>query len=151
MLSVAEARGRLTLVSDGNYQARLTLMATIGRGHRRDAAASWPPTPPLANTASPPYYADPRRERRHRRDAVAKYTPTFTAVPGGGRVWPHPGRQNRMAQTTRDAAGPRSSAAAKTGSPQLADLLYLAAATMSTRCFIGYAPAGDPQIAVARR
>ena len=106
-VEVAEARGRLTWSSDGNYQAGLTLMAAIGQGNTAVTPlqlAAYAAT--LANYGQRPalHYAD-RAVSAATGETLWQYTPTFTAVPGGSH--------------------------------------YV------NSVLIGYAPADDPQIAVA--
>ena len=82
-------------------------------------------------------------------ETLWQYTPTFTAVPGGEAVFgPIRDGMKRMAQTTRVLRVAPVVCAAKTGSPQLADTLPGGSHYVNS-VLIGYAPADDPQIAVA--
>lgn len=150
-VEVAEARGRLTWSSDGNYQAGLTLMAAIGQGNTAVTPlqlAAYAAT--LANYGQRPalHYAD-RAVSAATGETLWQYTPTFTAVPGGEAVFgPIRDGMKRMAQTTRVLREAPVVCAAKTGSPQLADTLPGGSHYVNS-VLIGYAPADDPQIAVA--
>ena len=82
-------------------------------------------------------------------ETLWQYTPTFTAVQGGEAVFgPIRDGMKRMAQTTRVLREAPVVCAAKTGSPQLADTLPGGSHYVNS-VLIGYAPADDPQIAVA--
>ena len=150
-VEVAEVRGRLTWSSDGNYQAGLTLMAAIGQGNTAVTPlqlAAYAAT--LANYGQRPalHYAD-RAVSAATGETLWQYTPTFTAVPGGEAVFgPIRDGMKRMAQTTRVLREAPVVCAAKTGSPQLADTLPDGSHHVNS-VLIGYAPADDPQIAVA--
>ena len=150
-VEVAEARGRLTWSSDGNYQAGLTLMAAIGQGNTAVTPlqlAAYAAT--LANYGQRPalHYAD-RAVSAATGETLWQYTPTFTAVPGGEAVFgPIRDGMKRMAQTTRVLREAPVVCAAKTASPQLADTLPGGSHYVNS-VLIGYAPADDPQIAVA--
>ena len=150
-VEVAEARGRLTWSSDGNYQAGLTLMAAIGQGNTAVTPlqlAAYAAT--LANYGQRPalHYAD-RAVSVATGETLWQYTPTFTAVQGGEAVFgPIRDGMKRMAQTTRVLRESPVVCAAKTGSPQLADILPGGSHYVNS-VLIGYAPADDPQIAVA--
>lgn len=150
-VEVAEARGRLTWSSNGNYQAGLTLMAAIGQGNTAVTPlqlAAYAAT--LANYGQRPalHYAD-RAVSAATGETLWQYTPTFTAVPGGEAVFgPIRDGMKRMAQTTRVLREAPVVCAAKTGSPQLADTLPGGSHYVNS-VLIGYAPADDPQIAVA--
>lgn len=150
-VEVAEARGRLTWSSDGNYQAGLTLMAAIGQGNTAVTPlqlAAYAAT--LANYGQRPalHYAD-RAVSAATGETLWQYTPTFTAVPGGEAVFgPIRDGMKRMAQTTRALREAPVVCAAKTGSPQLADTLPGGSHYVNS-VLIGYAPADDPQIAAA--
>ena len=150
-VEVAEARGRLTWSSDGNYQAGLTLMAAIGQGNTAVTPlqlAAYAAT--LANYGQRPalHYAD-RAVSAATGETLWQYTSTFTAVQGGEAVFgPIRDGMKRMAQTTRVLREAPVVCAAKTGSPQLADTLPGGSHYVNS-VLIGYAPADDPQIAVA--
>lgn len=150
-VEVAEARGRLTWSSDGNYQAGLTLMAAIGQGNTAVTPlqlAAYAAT--LANYGQRPalHYAD-RAVSAATGETLWQYTPTFTAVQGGEAVFgPIRDGMKRMAQTIRVLREAPVVCAAKTGSPQLADTLPGGSHYVNS-VLIGYAPADDPQIAVA--
>ena len=150
-VEVAEARGRLTWSSDGNYQAGLTLMAAIGQGNTAVTPlqfAAYAAT--LANYGQRPalHYAD-HAVSAATGETLWQYTPTFTAVQGGEAVFgPIRDGMKRMAQTTRVLREAPVVCAAKTGSPQLADTLPGGSHYVNS-VLIGYAPADDPQIAVA--
>ncbi len=148
---VAEARGRLTWSRDGNYPAGLTLRAALGQGNTAVTPlqlAAYAAT--LANYGQRPalHYAD-RAVSAATGETLWQYTPTFTAVPGGEAVFgPIRDGMKRMAQTTRVLREAPVVCAAKTGSPQLADTLPGGSHYVNS-VLIGYAPADDPQIAVA--
>lgn len=150
-VEVAEARGRLTWFSDGNYQAGLTLMAAIGQGNTAVTPLQLAAyTATLANYGQRPalHYAD-RAVSVATGETLWQYTPTFTAVQGGEAVFgPIRDGMKRMAQTTRVLREAPVVCAAKTGSPQLADTLPGGSHYVNS-VLIGYAPADDPQIAVA--
>ena len=82
-------------------------------------------------------------------ETVWQYAPTFTTVPGGEGVFgPIRDGMKRMARTTRVLREAPVVCAAKTGSPQLADTLPGGGHYVNS-VLIGYAPADDPQIAMA--
>lgn len=150
-VEITEAQGRLTWSSDENYQAGLTLMAAIGQGNTAVtplqlavyAAA-------LANCGQRPalHFAD-RAVNAATGETVWQYAPTFTTVPGGEGVFgPVRDGMKRMARTTRVLREAPVACAAKTGSPQLADTLPGGGHYVNS-VLIGYAPADDPQIAMA--
>ena len=81
--------------------------------------------------------------------AVWQYEPAFTEIPGGEAVFgPIRDGMKRMAQTARALREAPVTVAAKTGSPQLADTLPGGSHYVNS-VLIGYAPADDPQIAMA--
>lgn len=150
-VEIAEAQGRLTWSSDENYQAGLTLMAAIGQGNTAVTPlqlAAYAAT--LANCGQRPalHFAD-RAVNAATGETVWQYAPTFTTVPGGEGVFgPIRDGMKRMAQTTRVLREAPVPCAAKTGSPQLADTLPGGGHYVNS-VLIGYAPADDPQIAMA--
>ena len=150
-VEITEAQGRLTCSSDENYQAGLTLMAAIGQGNTAVtplqlagyAAA-------LANFGQRPalHFAN-RAVNAATGETVWQYAPTFTTVSGGEGVFgPIRDGMKRMARTTRVLREAPVPCAAKTGSPQLADTLPGGGHYVNS-VLIGYAPADDPQIAMA--
>lgn len=150
-VEITEAQGRLTWSSDENYQAGLTLMAAIGQGNTAVTPlqlAAYAAT--LANCGQRPalHFAD-RAVNAATGETVWQYAPTFTTVPGGEGVFgPIRDGMKRMAQTTRVLREAPVPCAAKTGSPQLADTLPGGGHYVNS-VLIGYAPADDPQIAMA--
>lgn len=150
-VEITEAQGRLTWSSDENYQAGLTLMAAIGQGNTAVTPlqlAAYAAT--LANCGQRPalHFAD-RAVNAATGETVWQYAPTFTAVPGGEGVFgPIRDGMKRMARTTRVLREAPVACAAKTGSPQLADTLPGGGHYVNS-VLIGYAPADDPQIAMA--
>ena len=150
-VELTEAQGRLTWSSDENYQAGLTLMAAIGQGNTAVTPlqlAAYAAT--LANCGQRPalHFAD-RAMNAATGETVWQYAPTFTTVPGGEGVFgPIRDGMKRMAQTTRVLREAPVACAAKTGSPQLADTLPGGGHYVNS-VLIGYAPADDPQIAMA--
>lgn len=150
-VEITEAQGRLTWSSDENYQAGLTLMAAIGQGNTTVTPlqlAAYAAT--LANCGQRPalHFAD-RAVNAATGEAVWQYAPTFTTVPGGEGVFgPIRDGMKRMARTTRVLREAPVVCAAKTGSPQLADTLPGGGHYVNS-VLIGYAPADDPQIAMA--
>lgn len=150
-VEITEAQGRLTLSSDENYQAGLTLMAAIGQGNTAVTPlqlAAYAAT--LANCGQRPalHFAD-RAVNAATGETVWQYAPTFTTVPGGEGVFgPIRDGMKRMARTTRVLREAPVACAAKTGSPQLADTLPGGGHYVNS-VLIGYAPADDPQIAMA--
>lgn len=150
-VEITEAQGRLTWSSDENYQAGLTLMAAIGQGNTAVTPlqlAAYAAT--LANCGQRPalHFAD-RAVNAATGETVWQYAPTFTTVPGGEGVFgPIRDGMKRMAQTTRVLREAPVACAAKTGSPQLADTLPGGGHYVNS-VLIGYAPADDPQIAMA--
>lgn len=150
-VEIAEAQGRLTWSSDENYQAGLTLMAAIGQGNTAVTPlqlAAYAAT--LANCGQRPalHFAD-RAVNAATGETVWQYAPTFTTVPGGEGVFgPIRDGMKRMARTTRVLREAPVVCAAKTGSPQLADTLPGGGHYVNS-VLIGYAPADDPQIAMA--
>ena len=150
-VEITEAQGRLTWSSDENYQAGLTLMAAIGQGNTAVTPlqlAAYAAT--LANCGQRPalHFAD-RAVNAATGETVWQYAPTFTTVPGGEGVFgPVRDGMKRMARTTRVLREAPVACAAKTGSPQLADTLPGGGHYVNS-VLIGYAPADDPQIAMA--
>lgn len=150
-VEITEAQGRLTWSSDENYQAGLTLMAAIGQGNTAVTPlqlAAYAAT--LANCGQRPalHFAD-RAVNAATGETVWQYAPTFTMVPGGEGVFgPIRDGMKRMARTTRVLREAPVACAAKTGSPQLADTLPGGGHYVNS-VLIGYAPADDPQIAMA--
>ena len=150
-VEITAAQGRLTWSTDTNYQDGLTLMAAIGQGNTavtplqlaQYAAA-------LANYGRKPtlHFAD-RAVQPATGAAVWQYEPAFTEIPGGEAVFgPIRDGMKRMAQTARALREAPVTVAAKTGSPQLADTLPGGSHYVNS-VLIGYAPADDPQIAMA--
>ena len=150
-VELTEAQGRLTWSSDENYQAGLTLMAAIGQGSTAVTPlqlAAYAAT--LANCGQRPalHFAD-RAVNAATGESVWQYAPTFTTVSGGEGVFgPIRDGMKRMARTTRVLREAPVACAAKTGSPQLADTLPGGGHYVNS-VLIGYAPADDPQIAMA--
>lgn len=148
---ITEAQGRLTWSSDENYQAGLTLMAAIGQGNTAVTPLQLAAyAAALANCGQRPalHFAD-RAVNAATGETVWQYAPTFTAVPGGEGVFgPIRDGMKRMARTTRVLREAPVACAAKTGSPQLADTLPGGGHYVNS-VLIGYAPADDPQIAMA--
>lgn len=150
-VEITEAQGRLTWSSDENYQAGLTLMAAIGQGNTAVTPlqlAAYAAT--LANCGQRPalHFAD-RAVNAATGETVWQYAPTFTTVSGGEGVFgPIRDGMKRMARTTRVLREAPVACAAKTGSPQLADTLPDGGHYVNS-VLIGYAPADDPQIAMA--
>ena len=150
-VEITEAQGRLTWSSDENYQAGLTLMAAIGQGNTAVTPLQLAAyAAALANCGQRPslYFAD-RAVNAATGETVWQYAPTFTTVPGGEGVFgPIRDGMKRMARTTRVLREAPVACAAKTGSPQLADTLPGGGHYVNS-VLIGYAPADDPQIAMA--
>lgn len=150
-VEIAEAQGRLTWSSDENYQAGLTLMAAIGQGNTAVTPLQLAAyAAALANFGQRPalHFAD-RAVNAATGETVWQYAPTFTTVPGGEGVFgPIRDGMKRMARTTRVLREAPVACAAKTGSPQLADTLPGGGHYVNS-VLIGYAPADDPQIAMA--
>lgn len=150
-VEITEAQGCLTWSGDENYQAGLTLMAAIGQGNTAVTPlqlAAYAAT--LANCGQRPalHFAD-RAVNAATGETVWQYAPTFTTVPGGEDVFgPIRDGMKRMARTTRVLREAPVACAAKTGSPQLADTLPGGGHYVNS-VLIGYAPADDPQIAMA--
>ena len=150
-VEITGAQGRLTWSSDENYQAGLTLMAAIGQGNTAVTPlqlAAYAAT--LANCGQRPalHFAD-RAVNAATGETVWQYAPTFTTVSGGEGVFgPIRDGMKRMARTTRVLREAPVACAAKTGSPQLADTLPGGGHYVNS-VLIGYAPADDPQIAMA--
>lgn len=150
-VEITEAQGCLTWSGDENYQAGLTLMAAIGQGNTAVTPlqlAAYAAT--LANFGQRPalHFAD-RAVNAATGETVWQYAPTFTTVPGGEDVFgPIRDGMKRMARTTRVLREAPVACAAKTGSPQLADTLPGGGHYVNS-VLIGYAPADDPQIAMA--
>ena len=150
-VEVPEAEGRLTWSADENYQAGLTLMAAIGQGNTAVTPAQLAVyAATLATGGQRPtlHFAD-RALQPATGQTVWQYEPSFTTVPGGETVFgPIRDGMKRMAQTNRYLREAPVVCAAKTGSPQLADTLPNGTHYVNS-VLIGYAPADDPQIAVA--
>ena len=150
-VELTEAQGRLTWSSDENYQAGLTLMAAIGQGNTAVTPLQLAAyAAALANCGQRPalHFAD-RAVNAATGETVWQYAPTFTTVPGGEGVFgPIRDGMKRMARTTRVLREAPVACAAKTGSPQLADTLPGGGHYVNS-VLIGYAPADDPQIAMA--
>lgn len=150
-VEITEAQGRLTWSSDENYQAGLTLMAAIGQGNTAVTPLQLTAyAAALANCGQrpAPHFAE-RAVNAATGETVWQYAPTFTTVPGGEGVFgPIRDGMKRMARTTRVLREAPVACAAKTGSPQLADTLPGGGHYVNS-VLIGYAPADDPQIAMA--
>lgn len=150
-VEITEAQGRLTWSSDENYQAGLTLMAAIGQGNTAVTPlqlAAYAATLANCGQRSALHFAD-RAVNAATGETVWQYAPTFTTVPGGEGVFgPIRDGMKRMARTTRVLREAPVACAAKTGSPQLADTLPGGGHYVNS-VLIGYAPADDPQIAMA--
>ena len=150
-VEITEAHGRLTWSSDENYQAGLTLMAAIGQGNTAVTPLQLAAyAAALANCGQRPalHFAD-HAVNAATGETVWQYAPTFTTVPGGEGVFgPIRDGMKRMARTTRVLREAPVACAAKTGSPQLADTLPGGGHYVNS-VLIGYAPADDPQIAMA--
>lgn len=150
-VEITEAQGRLTWSSDENYQAGLTLMAAIGQGNTAVTPLQLAAyAAALANFGQRPalHFAD-RAVNAATGETVWQYAQTFTTVPGGEGVFgPIRDGMKRMARTTRVLREGPVACAAKTGSPQLADTLPGGGHYVNS-VLIGYAPADDPQIAMA--
>ena len=150
-VEITEAQGRLTWSSNENYQAGLTLMAAIGQGNTAVTPLQLAAyAAALANFGQRPalHFAD-RAVNAATGETVWQYAPTFTTVPGGEGVFgPIRDGMKRMARTTRVLREAPVACAAKTGSPQLADTLPGGGHYVNS-VLIGYAPADDPQIAMA--
>ena len=150
-VEITAAQGRLTWSTDANYQDGLTLMAAIGQGNTAVTPmqlAQYAAT--LANFGRKPtlHFADHAADPATG-ETVWQYTPTFDEIPGGEAVFgPIRDGMKRMAQATRVLREAPVVCAAKTGSPQLADTLPGGSHYVNS-VLIGYAPADDPQIAVA--
>ena len=149
-IELPEAAGRLTWSTDKNYQSGLPLMAAIGQGNTAVTPmqlAAYAAT--LANDGQRPalHFAD--RAVAADGTTVWQHTPQFTEISGGEAVFaPIRDGMKRMAQTARALREAPVACAAKTGSPQLADTLPDGSHYVGS-VLIGYAPADDPQIAVA--
>ena len=148
---VSEAEGQLTWSEDDNYQAGLTLMAAIGQGNTAVTPAQLAVyAATLANYGQRPtlHFAD-HAVSTATGETVWEYEPQFTTVPGGETVFgPIRDGMKRMAQTNRYLREAPVVCAAKTGSPQLAQTLPNGTHYVNS-VLLGYAPADDPQIAVA--
>ena len=150
-VEITAAQGRLTWSTDTNYQDGLTLLAAIGQGNTAVTPlqlAAYAAT--LANYGRKPtlHFAD-RAVQPATGAAVWQYEPAFTEIPGGEAVFgPIRDGMKRMAQTARALREAPVTVAAKTGSPQLADTLPDGSHYVNS-VLIGYAPADDPQIAMA--
>lgn len=148
---VSEAEGRLTWSTDDNYQAGLTLMAAIGQGNTAVTPAQLAvyATTLATNGQRPTLHFADRAVNTASGQIVWQYSPRFITVAGGEAVFgPIRDGMKRMAQTNRYLREAPVVCAAKTGSPQLADTLPNGTHYVNS-VLIGYAPADDPQIAVA--
>ena len=150
-VEITEAEGRLTWSTDDNYQAGLTLMAAIGQGNTAVTTAQLAVyAATLANNGQRPalHFGD-HAVSPATGETVWQYEPQFTTVPGGETVFgPIRDGMKRMAQTNRYLREAPVVCAAKTGSPQLAQTLGNGNHYVNL-VLIGYAPADDPQIALA--
>ena len=150
-VEITEAQGRLTWSSDENYQAGLTLMAAIGQGNTAVTPlqlAAYAATLAAVGQRPALHFAD-RAVNAATGETVWQYAPTFTTASGGEGVFgPIRDGMKRMARTTRVLREAPVACAAKTGSPQLADTLPGGGHYVNS-VLIGYAPADDPQIAMA--
>lgn len=150
-VEITEAEGRLTWSTDDNYQAGLTLMAAIGQGNTAVTTAQLAVyAATLANNGQRPtlHFGD-HAVNPATGETVWQYEPQFTTVPGEETVFgPIRDGMKRMAQTNRYLREAPVVCAAKTGSPQLAQTLGNGNHYVNS-VLIGYAPADDPQIALA--
>lgn len=150
-VEITEAEGRLTWSTDDNYQAGLTLMAAIGQGNTAVTTAQLAVyAATLANNGQrPTLHFGNHAVNPATGETVWQYEPQFTTVPGGETVFgPIRDGMKRMAQTNRYLREAPVVCAAKTGSPQLAQTLGNGNHYVNS-VLIGYAPADDPQIALA--
>ena len=149
-IETAAAAGRLTWSTDENYQAGLTLMAAIGQGNTAVTPMQLAAyAAALANFGQRPalHYADHAVNAQG--ETVWQYAPSFTEIPGGETVFgPLRDGMVRMAQSSRVLREITVPCAAKTGSPQLAAVKPGGGHYVNS-VLIGYAPAEDPQIALA--
>ena len=143
------AEGRLTWTTDDNYQKGLTLMAAIGQGNTAVTPLQ------LVTYAATLANSGQRPALHYARQAVAdgtvvwKHEESFTTVEGGEAVFgPIRDGMTRMAQTLRVLREAPVPCAAKTGSPQLPAVMANGE-HYTNSVLIGYAPAEDPEIAVA--
>lgn len=148
---VNEAEGSLTWSTDENYQAGLTLMAAIGQGNTAVTPAQLAVyAATLANYGQRPtlHFAD-HAVTVATGETLWQYEPQFTTVPGGETVFgPIRDGMKRMAQTNVYLREAPVVCAAKTGSPQLAQTMANGNHYVNS-VLIGYAPADDPEIAIA--
>ena len=148
---VNEAEGSLTWSTDENYQAGLTLMAAIGQGNTAVTPAQLAVyAATLANYGQRPtlHFAD-HAVTVATGETLWQYEPQFTTVPGGETVFgPIRDGMKRMAQTNVYLREAPVVCVAKTGSPQLAQTMANGNHYVNS-VLIGYAPADDPEIAIA--
>ncbi len=148
---VNEAEGSLTWSTDENYQAGLTLMAAIGQGNTAVTPAQLAVyAATLANYGQRPtlHFAD-HAVTVATGETLWQYEPQFTTVPGGETVFgPIRDGMKRMVQTNVYLREAPVVCAAKTGSPQLAQTMANGNHYVNS-VLIGYAPADDPEIAIA--
>ena len=145
------AAGRLTWSTDANFQNGLTLQAAIGQGNTAltplqlvSYAAA------LANNGRRPALHFAERAVNEAGETVWRYEPSWTVTEGGEAVFgPIREGMKRMAQTSRVLRESPVPCAAKTGSPQLSELLPDGSGRYTNSVLIGYAPADAPQIAVS--
>ena len=148
---VNEAESSLTWSTDENYQAGLTLMAAIGQGNTAVTPAQLAVyAATLANYGQRPtlHFAD-HAVTVATGETLWQYEPQFTTVQGGETVFgPIRDGMKRMAQTNVYLRDAPVVCAAKTGSPQLAQTMANGNHYVNS-VLIGYAPADDPEIAIA--
>lgn len=147
---IPQAEGLLTWSGDENYQSGLVLQAAIGQGNTavtplqlaRYAAA-------LANGGVRPTLHFAEKAVDGDGNILWRAGTARTVIPGGEEVFgPVQEGMERMAQGLRVLRESPIPCAAKTGSPQLPATLPDGTHLVNS-VLIGYAPADDPQIAIA--
>ena len=147
-----QAAGRLTYTTDENYQAGLVLQAAIGQGNTAMTPlqlAGYAATLANSGVRYRLHFADALLDPATGAVAKAVVPEVLDTVPGGQSVFgPVQAGMEAMATTLLALRDPPVPIACKTGSPQRADV-DPTGNYYTNSVLIGYAPADNPQIAVA--
>lgn len=151
-VETAQAAGSLTWTTDDNYREGLTLQAAIGQGNTAVTPlqlASYAASLANNGTRLRLHYADHALDGTTGQVVWQAEPEVLDTMPGGEEVF-GPIREGmiQMSQTLGALRGLSIQVACKTGSPQRPDTMP-GGTHYTNSVLIAYAPADDPQIAVA--